>query len=64
MSSGANLYLEAMKEVDSDKRDEAIWAEALTLCKGDEDASRLQIHRTQSQPPSGYDRLCRLIYHR
>lgn len=42
MSNDANLYLEAMKEVDSDQRDEAIWAKALTLCKGDQEASRFK----------------------
>lgn len=42
MADDANLYLEAMQEVDSDQRDEAIWAKALTLCKGDEEASRFK----------------------
>lgn len=42
MSNDANLYLEAMKEVDSEQRDEAIWAKALTLCKGDQEASRFK----------------------
>lgn len=42
MNHDANLYLEAMKEVDSDQRDEAIWAKALTLCKGDQEASRFK----------------------
>lgn len=42
MSNDANLYLEAMREVDSEQRDEAIWAKALTLCKGDQEASRFK----------------------
>ena len=39
--SDEELYLEATNEVETDARDEALWAKSMAICDGDEIKAKL-----------------------